>query len=59
MSKKQVLDTTHSTKVQPQYLTFLLMLYITLTLIGCPLLYKIFEIGYIVGVGGILPLPFV
>lgn len=61
MNNKHIPETiqTQAVKVHPQYLTFLLMLYITLTLIGCPLLYKIFQIGFVVGVGGILPLPFV
>ncbi len=50
---------TNAKKVYPQYLTFLIMLYVTLTLIGVPLLYKIFQVGFVVGVGGIIPLPFV
>jgi uncharacterized PurR-regulated membrane protein YhhQ (DUF165 family) len=46
-------------KVKPQYLTFLAMLYVTLTLIGCPVLYKIVKIGFINAPGGLLPLPLV
>ena len=46
-------------KVQPQYLTLLLMLYVTFSLIGCAVLYKIIKIDFVVGPGGILSLPFV
>lgn len=46
-------------KVKPQYLTFLLMIYVTFSLIGCAVLYKIVKIGFVVGPGGILSLPFV
>ncbi len=46
-------------KVKPQYLTFLLMLYVTFSLIGCAVLYKIVKIDFLVGPGGILSLPFV
>ncbi|MCD6047107.1 MAG: uncharacterized protein K0S08_754 [Gammaproteobacteria bacterium] len=50
---------TNAQKVKPQYLTFLMMLYVTLTLVGCPVLFKIVKIGFINAPGGILPLPFV
>jgi len=50
---------TAAPKVKPQYLTFLLMLYVTFSLIGCAVLYKIIKIDFIVGPGGILSLPFV
>lgn len=46
-------------KVKPQYLTFLLMLYVTLSLVGCPVLFKLIQVGFIVGPGGLVPLPFV
>ena len=46
-------------KVKPQYLTFLLMLYVTFSLIGDAVLYKIVKINFIIGPGGILSLPFV
>ncbi len=45
--------------VKPQYLTGLLMLYITFSLMGVPLLYKFIQVGYIVGPGGLVPLPLV
>jgi uncharacterized integral membrane protein (TIGR00697 family) len=50
---------THANKVKPQYLTFLLMLYITFSLIGCPVLFKLVQVGFIVGPGGLVSLPFV
>jgi len=46
-------------KVKPQYLTFLLMLYVTFSLVGDVVLYKIIKIGFVVGAGGILNVPLV
>lgn len=46
-------------KVKPQYLTGLMMLYVTFSLIGAAVLYKLVKIGFLVGPGGILSLPFV
>lgn len=61
MKKRFGLDDLPMTapKVKPQYLTFLLMLYVTFSLIGDAVLYKIIKIGFVVGAGGILSLPFV
>lgn len=50
---------TNALKVKPQYLTFLTMIYVTLTLSGCPVLYKIVHVGFINAPGGLVPLPFV
>ena len=46
-------------RVKPQYLTGLMMLYVTFSLIGAAVLYKLVKIGFLVGPGGILSLPFV
>lgn len=45
--------------IRPQYLAFMLMLYITFTLTGCASLYKLVQIGPLVGPGGLYSLPFV
>ncbi len=45
--------------VKPQYLTFLVMIYVTFSLIGCAVLYKIIKIDFIVGAGGLISLPIV
>jgi uncharacterized integral membrane protein (TIGR00697 family) len=50
---------TGADKVKPQYLTFLMMLYVTLTLAGCPMLYKVIQVGFITAPGGILAVPIV
>ena len=50
---------TNVQKVKPQYLTCLMMLYVTFTLMGCPLLFKIIHVGFINGPGGLVPLPLV
>lgn len=50
---------TSAVTVKPQYLTFMTMLYVTFTLIGCPVLYKLIKIGFITAPGGLLPLPIV
>ncbi len=46
-------------KVKPQYLTFLLMLYVTISLAGNAVLFKIVQIGFITGPGGILVMPLI
>lgn len=48
-----------SIKVKPQYLTFLLMIYVTFSLIGCAVMYKIIKLDYLVGAGGLISLPIV
>jgi uncharacterized integral membrane protein (TIGR00697 family) len=50
---------TTTDRVKPQYLTFLTMLYVTFSVIGCAVLYKIVKIDFVVGPGGIISLPFV
>lgn len=55
----QIPTQSDSLKVKPQYLTFLLMLYVTISLVGCPVLYKIVQLGFITAPGGIVSIPLV
>ena len=58
---KKIPDTvqTDVSKVKPQYLTFLMMLYVTLSLVGSAVLYKLVKLDFLVAPGGLLSLPFV
>lgn len=47
------------TRVKPQYLTFLLMIYVTLSLAGNAVLFKLIDLGILIGPGGILVVPLI
>lgn len=59
MNNKNNAFNTQGLKVKPQYLTFLFMLYVTLSLAGNATLFKIVQIGFITGPGGILVIPII
>jgi uncharacterized integral membrane protein (TIGR00697 family) len=46
-------------EVKPQYLTFLLMLYVTFSLAGNSVLFKLVQIDFLTGPGGILVIPLI
>ena len=62
MKSKKIFSVVHTgkdLKIKPQYLTFLLMLYITFSLVGSAILYKVIQIGPLSAPGGILDVPIV